>query len=234
MTSRKNHNSIIFLTTLSVYLGLVLVGAPSVLAQAALTRNFDFQTEIEVKDDLDNKPDDEKLSANDFPLALVEFLNEIKQAVKNGELTLPLLTEFGAAGDFIISGIGGSAIAVNASDARLEKIVRDALSKKFYPKALALADYKKNEFSVLRVNLLADDTDLMLSVSFDKNNAARFAKFLNHKFSADAILAKNKTVKQIYKNTEAAAVGIAADNYISIVTRLPRGSLDALLTDSAK
>ncbi len=234
MTSRKNHNSIIFLTTLSVYLGLVLVGAPSVLAQAALTRNFDVQTEIEVKDDLDNKPDDEKLSANDFPLAFVEFLNEIKQAVKNGELTLPLPTEFGAARDFIISGIGGGAIAVNASDARLEKIIRDAVNKKFYSKALALADHKKNEFSVLRVNLLADDTDVMLSVSFDKNNAARFAKFLNHKFSADAILAKNKTVKQIYKNTEAAAVGIAADNYISIVTRLPRGSLDALLTESAK
>ena len=61
MTTRNKNNSIIFLTTLSVYLGLVLVGGtPSVLTYAALTRNFDIQNEIEVKDDLDNKPEDDK------------------------------------------------------------------------------------------------------------------------------------------------------------------------------
>ena len=58
MSQRNKNNSIIFLTTLSVYLGLVLVGGAMspVLAQAALTRNFDIQDEIEVKDDLDKKP----------------------------------------------------------------------------------------------------------------------------------------------------------------------------------
>jgi hypothetical protein len=64
MSELKKHNSIIFLTTLSVYLGLVLVGGASspILAQAALTRNFDIQEEIEYKDDLDKKPDDGILS----------------------------------------------------------------------------------------------------------------------------------------------------------------------------
>ncbi len=56
MTNRKNYNSILFLT---VYLGLVLVGAtPQVLAHAATNSFFDIQAEWEVKDDLDNKPDD--------------------------------------------------------------------------------------------------------------------------------------------------------------------------------
>ena len=59
MNKRNNYNSIVFLTTLSVYLGLVLVGAPPILAHAAMTRHFDIQNEIEVKDDLDKNPDDE-------------------------------------------------------------------------------------------------------------------------------------------------------------------------------
>ena len=61
MSNRKNYNSIVFLTTLSVYLGLVLVGGatPSVLAQAATTRDFNIKNEIVVEDDLDKKPDDD-------------------------------------------------------------------------------------------------------------------------------------------------------------------------------
>jgi hypothetical protein len=64
MSDRKNYNSIVFLTTLSLYLGLVLAGGatPSVLAQAATTRNFDIKSEIVVEDDLDKKPDDELLA----------------------------------------------------------------------------------------------------------------------------------------------------------------------------
>jgi len=52
----------IFLTTLGVYLGLVLVGgaSPQVFAHTALTRNFDIQDEVEVKDDLDKKPEGER------------------------------------------------------------------------------------------------------------------------------------------------------------------------------
>ncbi len=60
MTTRKGQNSILFLTTLGVYLGLVLVGgaSPQVFAHpAATTRNFELSDEIEFKDDLDKKPD---------------------------------------------------------------------------------------------------------------------------------------------------------------------------------
>jgi hypothetical protein len=72
---RSKNNSIIFLTTLSVYLGLVLVGGAMspVLAQAATTRNFNVQDEIEVKDDLDNKPDDCKSLKNKAEEKLQRF-----------------------------------------------------------------------------------------------------------------------------------------------------------------
>lgn len=58
MTTRKPQNSILVLATLGVYFGLVLAGAtPQVLAQAAMTREFDVRDEVEVKEDLDTKPD---------------------------------------------------------------------------------------------------------------------------------------------------------------------------------
>ena len=58
---RRGSNSILFLTTLGVYLGLALAGAaPQVLANAALTRNFDITDEIGRSDDLDKDPNDER------------------------------------------------------------------------------------------------------------------------------------------------------------------------------
>jgi hypothetical protein len=58
MTNRKAQNSILFLTTLSVYLGLVLVGGSPVFAHAALTQRFELVNELETDDDLDKKPGD--------------------------------------------------------------------------------------------------------------------------------------------------------------------------------
>src|SRR5215217_5817177 len=60
MSSRKSQNSILFLATLGVYLGLVLTGATPVLGHAATSRQFDIRDEIEFADEFDNKPDEEK------------------------------------------------------------------------------------------------------------------------------------------------------------------------------
>ncbi len=88
MSNSKNYNSIVFFTTLSVYLGLVLVGGtPPVLAFAALTRNFDIQNEIEVKDDLDKKPDDEieKIREIDIAQALIIFAEDLQKLQSIGK-----------------------------------------------------------------------------------------------------------------------------------------------------
>jgi hypothetical protein len=55
----KKQNPALLIATLGVYLGLVLAGAaPAVLANAALTKQFDVRDEIEFVDEFDNKPDD--------------------------------------------------------------------------------------------------------------------------------------------------------------------------------
>lgn len=67
MSSKKGQNSILLLTTLGVYIGLLMAGAtPGVIAQqAALTRNFELSEEVEVKDDLDKDPRDEAVETDD-------------------------------------------------------------------------------------------------------------------------------------------------------------------------
>ena len=63
-----------FITALGVYFGLMLSGAvPNALArQAAVSRSFDIQDEIEFSDDFDKDPDPDKILEG-FASALVEI-----------------------------------------------------------------------------------------------------------------------------------------------------------------
>lgn len=59
MKDRKQ-NPALLIATLGVYLGLVLAGAaPSVLANAALSKQFNVRDEIEFVDEFDNMPDED-------------------------------------------------------------------------------------------------------------------------------------------------------------------------------
>jgi len=243
MTTRKTHNSIVFLTTL--YLGLMLVGAaPQALNFAALTRNFDIQNEVEVKDDLDNKPDNEEIevfSKDDFPALFAQFLQEIKEEVESGKILLPIQTDFYTNGDFYKSefasggGSGGGSISSTVSDQHLSLFTQNAVNQKFRSKAFDLADFDLADFDSknsknVKVRIEADGTDFSLRISFGKSNAEQFAEFLNQEFSSNAALVKDKLTKEVYEHTKATS----ENNQVFVITRLPRGSLESLLTDSAR
>ncbi len=233
MSKRSKNNSIIFLTTLSVYLGLVLVGAPPILTHAALTRNFDIQNEIEVKEDSDNKPEKEEienLSKDDFPTLFAQFLNELREEVKGGKIAFPIQTDFNvieSSEKSEFGGGGGGASSVSSRD--LDNFIQGAINQKFLSKAFELADAHEKSKSV-RIKIEANSTDFSLKVSFSKSNAEQFAEFLNREFSSSATKVKDALTKQIYENTSVTS----ENNQVFIVIRLPRGSLDALLTDSTK
>ncbi|MDQ3180027.1 MAG: hypothetical protein M3Q33_05860 [Acidobacteriota bacterium] len=230
MSQRNKNNSIIFLTTLSVYLGLVLVGGtPSILTYAALTRNFDIQNEIEVSDDLDNKPDNEEtesFSKDDFPLLFAQLLNEIKEQVDSGKISLPLQTDFNVEGEFHKSEFsGGGGIGSNVSNQHLSLLIQNTVNQSYKPKAFELADLTDEKSKTVEIRLEANNTDLSLKISFSKSKAEQFAEFLNQEFSFSTFSIEDKLLKQIYENTEATS----ENNQVFIVTRLPRGSLNALL-----
>jgi hypothetical protein len=232
----NKHNSIVFLTTLC--LGLIFVGAtPQVLTFAALTRNFDVQNEVEVKDDLDNKPDGEEVESfakDDFPALFAQLLVEIKKEVEDGKISLPLQADFYVDGEFHKSefseggGAGGGGIGSTVSNQNLSLLIQNAVNQKFQPKAFELADYDNQKSKIVKIRIEASDKDLSLKLSFGKSKAEQFAEFLNQDFSSSAALIKDALTKEIYENTKATS----ENNQVFIVTRLPRGSLDELLKNA--
>lgn len=231
MSNKNKHNSIVFLTTLC--LGLMFVGAtPQVLTFAALTRNFDIQNEVEVRDDLDNKPDNEEIenfSKDDFPALFAQLLKDIKDEVRNGKISFPLQTDFYVDGESHKSEFGGGGGAgTTVFNQNLNFLIQNAVNRKFKPKAIALADFDDQKSQVVKTRIEANGTDFSLKVSFTKSNAEQFAEFLNEEFSSSAVSVENNLTKQIYENTRATA----ENNQVFIVTRLPRGSLDQLLKNA--
>lgn len=235
MNKKNNYNSIVFLTTLSVYLGLVLIGAPPILTHAALTRDFDVKNEIEVSDDLDNKPDKEEIEPGvkeDFPSLFDRLLKEIKSETENGQIALPLQTDFNVSGTFSrhesidgTAGGGGGGLGSNVSNQNLSRLIQNALSQKFRSKAFELADYDGENSKKVKIEFEGNAVDWTLKLSFGKTKIEQFAAFLNQRFSSSAASTEDALLGQIYQNTTVSF----ENNQVFIVTRLPRASIEEFL-----
>lgn len=254
MTKGKNYNSIVFLTTLSVYLGLVLAGGagvPQVMAQAALTRSFDIQIEAEVKDDLDKKPDDEEFnnllrtleedydSIDKFFVEIENFLTDLgklnsiekfdsdDEFVAETSVSMPCIVD----GDPV--GIGQDKFEVNHNRWLIPALIdaRNELQDytKYLEDCLPSKKFGETEERNSKVKLSLDSSDLQIEISGQKispEKAERLAKNLNKIFALKIRENADKpSIKRICENTKA----FSENNQVFIVTRLPRGSIDALL-----
>ena len=218
MATTKNPNSILFLTTLGVYLGLVLVGAaPQVAAhqRGTMTRLFDIHDEIEFRDELDNDPDESAKAGShgtvgskfaQFALAYSKFvIDDYKSEIRLRE--------------------------------ELERICPDAcrLSYLYYSptfspdleRILGVSRYS-GEFVYAGKDLVRQ-MEIKYSPSRSemlKFQAAFFAvpENLKDRWSPTATLVR--TNSKITKNPQS--------RHLVVVTRLPRGSLETLLATDAK
>lgn len=232
----KKHNPIIFLTTLSVYLSLSLLGATTqVLAYAATTRDFDVQTEIEYKDDLDNKPDSEEAEnlADDFPKILFNFLGQIKGEANREKIQLPLPVSFGSSGYTRIyrnagSGQGSGYESNNRIDDLCDQFIVQTLRN-----SIRIADYtglfnrgvQVDEAKQAKAKIQVGKSDLNFEVSFSKSKAEIFADYLKVKYVSSAKATEEVSLKRFYENTKVSS----ENNQVFIVTRLPRAGIDALI-----
>ncbi len=251
MSKNKGYNSILFLTTLSVYLGLVLVGAPSsVLAQqVALTQRFEIQNEFESEDDLDKKPDDETLEG--FLLvrldaALNEFVEDLRELNSRGKYKSNLSFSTGYSYNYCSGGRddGTSSISFDRDQDKkifdlqiklrknlnIANVVRNIEELPNFIEASVNDTFSNDQTHLCKkfiVGFSLDKSEFDLSISFSQNsqNALITAENLNSLFSIKALNAQNAVSKQFYENTRAKA----ENQYISVVTRLPRGSLNALV-----
>lgn len=238
MTRGKNYNSIVFLTTLSVYLGLVLVGGatPQVLAQAALTRDFDIKIEAEVKDDLDKKPDEDL-----FASTVSSLINELDEFSRKGLFDWKSKTEYQIEDLRICESDESPAFMGSGSISRqVDKALDNAgvkIARRLFGKKSDLGlgdlyshtiDYKfvldngalSIEATVKNINSGDNGKDIQPLVNELNGYLNRILSTSQQSRTKEKIIAENTKVT-------------SENNQIFVVTRLPRGSIDSLLAKDA-
>lgn len=237
--NKKNHNSIIFLTTLSVYLGLVLVGGTApVLAHSALTRDFDIKNEIVFEDDLDKKPDDDL-----FISSLVELVNEInefsekgvfdwnsKLIFQSGELSFsktdnsPLFSSYASEAESIFIIDDSPNPVFEKIGERFVSIARNLFTKST---SFGLGDFHSHKFDY-ELNFDNKNVEIKSRIeSGNDNNTQVFADSLTNYLTYTISNSKSAKEKIVAENTKITF----ENNQVFIVTRLPRASIDALLAE---
>lgn len=233
MTSRKSHNSLIFITTLGVYLGLVLVGgsAPQVFAHSALTRNFEISDEIEVKDDLDKKPDgDEALEQYasafvDIYRSALEISADRPYGIANGEFDFHQFVTVNTRGGGWAFSPGIFNNGPRTFSGRYTKPLH-----RLYDAFLPRADQQHEKF---RVDLELTQSDVTFqTLIFDdgpiaeRPAASPYVDSLSRRRSQELSVLKSL----IYGSTTIET----KPDHVAIVTRLPRASIDPLLAADAR
>lgn len=231
MNNRNKNNRIVFLTTLSVYLGLVLVGAPAsqILAQAALTNRFEVKDKVEKRDDLGNKPSDEKSLTDYAPtlkelFILAENYRAGKQKRLNGRYEFDCFVNVGInadGGGHTVRCSGGSGMFWSGFISPLVK-----LNKTF-------AHTKVKEKHQVKINLVLSDEEFLLKTVLNQDSfeqAEQFYNFYDANLSIIKLQQLDNFQADLYENTKFTF----KNDQVFIVTRLPRGSLDALLKQNAK
>ncbi len=247
MQNRKNHNSVIFLATLGVYFGLVLVGgtAPQVFAQAATTPTFEIKDRFKAKDDLDKKPDDER---SPVTASVQIYLEDV-------EYFLASLGRLRSQGKFNSSSDTFNVIqntmlpcrdsnqAGRYSPVRFEGTSESSLpALRFLMSGMtygySLGDCIVNsEFEVdaadSRFSFHLDSKAFSISVAVKKQSPQRayaLRREMESTLKLYAGLEAGKTRQSIVDNT---TFQVKKDQ-VFIITRLPRGSLESLLAKDAK
>lgn len=217
MKQAKSNNSILLLTTLGVYLGLLVVGsAPGLIAQqaAATTRNFELSEEIEVKDDLDKNPDQDRVlkPKNDQDNKFSEFvLAYSKYIIADFKSLTELFREIDA-------DCPGVCI--------VKKLTYFPTFEPDLQRTLGVSDYQVSITS-------EEDGSRGWKIRIPFNTSAQELNDFQNVFNfAPVQLRKNLSVSEIVviQNTTLTF----EQTHLVVVTRLPRAALDELLAANAK
>lgn len=212
---------------MSVYLGLVLVGgaAAPVLAHSAMTRNFDIKNEIVFEDDLDKKPDDDEKALdvyvstlrNLFSLAK-DFSAKENKNLRNNKYEFDCALTYAFSSKYNVSCDGGSGLFWGGFIPPMEEI------SNVFP------HQKEKDKEQVKFNLILSGEEFYLKTILTQEFKEQAEIYQNYYDTALSIKKLKQTDNPqiiIYQNTEITF----ENNQVFIVTRLPRGSIDALLAE---
>ena len=219
---------------------------------AATTRQFNVKDEIEVKDDLDNKPDDDLKAFldNNYETAISAFVEDLRQLKQQGKLKSKGRKGFAinAVHRFCSENNVSATSSFSPTDAsEANAWIEDAfvaLHKNFsiadkwkFASVPSFIQVPQGVSEDDRCKIFGRDTelgksDVVIRLTFSREtpqSAALFTGFVNQQILQRAAVNPDALTKQIYEYTRASN----ENNQVSIVTRLPRSSIDSLLAYSA-
>jgi len=248
LTNRTPKNSILFITTLGVYLGLIVVGgaAPQVFAHSATTRNFEITDEIEIKDDLDKNPDDERSTAK---MSLVTYFQDVELFIKtlrrlrgtkyfdaaNDSFEVAQSTQLpcvaaNKTGSYTASKFETKNEAIRPWLESFSKLLTDG-----YSLGDCLPNYRfaPDEATDSKFNFHLDKQALFVEVMV-KKISPEAAKMLAGDIASTFNLLRSESAEPIRLKLYETTSFRAENDQIFVVTRLPRAGLDPLLTKDTK
>lgn len=225
--------------------------APQVLAHSATTRNFEITDEIEVKDDLDNKPDDCSEGASERAKNLlnldflsdgvIELVNDLDALAKLGKFSWTESFDYRILRKVSEGGRVRSTITTTAGNSWSQLAVSDEAESisSMCPWAgcsyYSYDDELQANAAVSNVEVAYNGSSFAVSVTlFQRSDtkaqelSAIFSEALNIGSCSDIYATPSQQV--IYKHS----VAKPGNGQVLIVTRLPRAGLDALLAKDAK
>lgn len=248
MNNRKN-NSILFLTTIGVYLGLMLVGgaAPQVFAHGALTRYFELQDEIEVTDDLEKKPDGDttgalSLSIKTYLEDVEYFLGALQKLEKSGKFnfakdefevtqsTLLPCVAHNKVGSYTANTFRSENEALRPSLERFSKLLTDGYS---LGDCLPSSRFDGTDATSSKFTFKFEKSALSIQVGVQKASplvAKQLSADLTSVFPKFAPSLAEIARQKIYQNTTFKW----KSDQVLVITRLPRAALDPLLLTHSK
>jgi hypothetical protein len=247
LTNRKNQNSILFLTTLGVYLGLLLVGGtPGVMAQhAATAKSFELKDEIEVKDDLDKNPDDRAIATISLQVYLEDielFLNELRRYSERNSFD-PAIDTFEIAQRTQLPCVAANRTGSYTADFFVTSNERVRKPLESFSKLLTdgyslgdcLADtrFSPQEATDSKFTFKLDKNEFNVEVAVRKRSTERASTLtaeLNDVLALSSCLSDSGIRKAICGSTSFRL----SNDQVFVVTRLPRAGLDTLLAKDAK
>jgi len=224
--------------------------APQVLAHSATTRNFEITDEIEVKDDLDNKPDECSEGASEKALNLLnrDFLSAGIIDLVSDLDALRKIEKFSWTDDFnyrivrIVSWGGRARSTIGGSGTQWTQVaVSDGVESISSVCPWTGCEFYQfdNEFDALATESTTevgyDGKSLTVSITIPQRNdaeardlAAIYSEAL--KIGACSDIYATPPQQAVYKHS----VSKPGNGQVLIITRLPRAGLDAMLAKDAK
>lgn len=240
MNNRKNHNSILFLTTLGVYLGLVLVGAtPQVLSQASTDLREAERAEAyrRITEECNNlRPRIERRSKGNYqPLtnSINDYLNALIDLAIHANCTSPAGFAFTGNASYPADLSLASSVSHRPKPSSKELLVSGLLSTHIETVANSLPHMldRGDFFFEIDFEMLA--TGFQAVAKFKQNSpetAEQIADLYESNLSNWKISKHLTNEVALYDKTFISV----ENNQVLIVTRLPRAGLDTLLAKDAK